>query len=104
MNEIEELSKRIDDFDNSIKKDAILEKFMKSEGAESLPIELVKKLITNDEATSNSNINMLREAMKGYKPVNKPQTTISKEDFNKMQYKDRMQLYNDNKKLYQELI
>ena len=64
--------------------------------------ELFEKMNTDNDATFNNNIEMLRNAINN-KPATVTQPTISKEDFNKMQYKDRMQLYTDNNELYQEL-
>jgi hypothetical protein len=60
MSEYEELKRQIDDMENNNKKQAILEKFMLTEDAKSLPLDLVKKLIDPDEAITNANIELLK--------------------------------------------
>ena len=64
--------------------------------------ELFEKMNIDDDATFNNNIETIRNTINN-KPANKPEITISKENFDKMQYKERMQLYTDNNELYQEI-
>lgn len=90
---------------------------IKELSTKSLPTEFSKYLIGMDAETCMSNIKefdlhwqqAIANALDGKLRGNTPKTGsgkvvgTTKEDFNKMPYKERMALYNDNQELYQEL-
>lgn len=90
---------------------------IKELSTKNLPTEFSKYLIGMDAETCISNIKefdlhwqqAIANALDGKLRGNTPKTGsgkvvgTTKEDFNKMPYKERMALYNDNQELYQEL-
>ncbi|MEG1314067.1 MAG: DUF4355 domain-containing protein [Bacilli bacterium] len=109
--EIEKMQKE------SLRKD-LTNKAIKIATDKKLPVELIDYLIGEDEEITTKNIEKLesvfgthvetlvQERLKGSSytpPSNNINTGITKEDFNKLGYSDRMKIYNENPVLYKEL-
>lgn len=60
MSELSELQREIEEVKKENARESNLKKFLKSEGADKYPIELLKVLITHDEAESKKNIELLK--------------------------------------------
>lgn len=120
MGDYENLKKEIDDMRDNNKKTDILDKFLSSEDAKTLPIELVKRLITTDQDTTNDNIEMLRKALghtgtnnnsnnNGPNPFQQgPGYNLTKQgemvtSFKKMTYAERIKISNNEPELYKQL-
>lgn len=114
-----ELEQKLANMEKEKTKAELMAKYTKTLNEKNLPSELVNFIITDNEEVINENIGkfenmfkstvdtLVQEKLKGgqYVPP-KGETTpnsIKKEDFNKMSYKERVALKNDNPNLYAEL-
>lgn len=114
-----ELEKKLESMEKEKTKAELMAKYTKTLNEKNLPSELVNFIITDNEEVINENIgkfenmfkstvdSLVQEKLKGgqYVPP-KGETTpnsIKKEDFNKMSYRERVALKNDNPNLYEEL-
>ena len=114
-----ELEQKLANMEKEKTKAELVAKYTKTLNEKNLPSELVNFIITDNEDVINENIgkfenmfkstvdSLVQEKLKGgqYVPP-KGETTpnsIKKEDFNKMSYKERVALKNDNPNLYAEL-
>lgn len=57
--------------------------------------------LTKDDATAFTGVTAVK--LQGGKPQGMGGKSVTKEDFNKMSYKERLQIYNENQALYNEL-
>lgn len=103
---------------DSLRKE-LTNKAIKIANDKKLPLDLVDYFIGNDEETTNKNLEALESVFskhietlvqerlkeKAYVPPTgeEKDNSITKEDFLKMSYQERVKLANENKELYEEL-
>ena len=115
--EIKKMKAMIEQIQNDGNKKDLTNKAFKLAEQMELPTSLVDFFVSTDEVTTVKNLEVLgnvfkahveklvSEKLKGSTPKTgsgKAEGT-TKEDFNKMPYKERMNLYNENPELYKEL-
>lgn len=117
--QIRELTDRLNQKEAAEKRQVLLNKGILHADAKKLPKDLIEFLLGDDEQSTIANIDKLdaifnpyitsqvEEKLKsGYKPSNnidKNNNTLTKEDFAKMSYKDRVNIATDNPTLYKQL-
>ena len=115
----QELENRFNLAEQGRLKETLTNKALKLAQEKKLPIELIDFVIGSDESSTIKNIDMLSaiflthdealktELLKGntYVPPtgNKTPITVTKEDFDKMTYQNRIKLLSENPELYKEL-
>lgn len=116
--ELAKLKQQLDQMQKETTRKDLTNKALKIAQEKKLPSDLIDYFIGQDEETTTKNLEALEKVFNaqvqkavetrlpnGYKPPlgDKTNTTLTKEQFNKLGYQERMKLFNDNPELYKEL-
>lgn len=117
--QIRELQERLDRADREKTKAERVAKFKDVATEKKIPSKLLDYLLADDDDTTNANLELFQNSMKDYiesevkgrlgsgeytPPTNPPKVGITKEQFSKMGYKERIEIYNNEPETYQRLI
>lgn len=116
---IQELEKKFADMEKAKARAEMVAKFKDVLTEKKIPSKMVDFLLADDEDVTNANITLFEESMKSFidegvkvrlggssytPPAGGQPTGITKEQFSKMGYKERVELMNSDPETYQNLI
>ena len=116
--EIRELKERLDKADKEKAKAEMISKYKDVLTEKKIPSNMIDFLLAQDDETTEANIELFENSMKQYietgikeklgdseytPPVGGGQIGITKEQFNKMSYKERVELFNSDPETYNKL-
>lgn len=116
--EIRELKERLDKADKEKAKAEMISKYKDVLTEKKIPSNMIDFLLAEDDETTGANIELFENSMKQYietgikaklgdseytPPVGGGQIGITKEQFNKMSYKERVELFNSDPETYNKL-
>ena len=116
--EIRELKERLDKADKEKAKAEMISKYKDVLAEKKIPSNMIDFLLAQDDETTGANIELFENSMKQYietgikeklgdseytPPVGGGQIGITKEQFNKMSYKERVELFNSDPETYNKL-
>lgn len=117
--QLRELTAKLETMEKEKARAERMAKFKDVATEKKIPSKLLDYLLTDDDDSTNSNLDLFQTSMKEYveaevkerlkggeykPPKNEGQPgAITKEQFSKMTYKERLEIYNTNKGLYDEL-
>lgn len=116
--EIRELKERLDKADKEKAKAEMISKYKDVLAEKKIPSNMIDFLLAQDDETTEANIELFENSMKQYietgikeklgdseytPPVGGGQIGITKEQFNKMSYKERVELFNSDPETYNKL-
>lgn len=116
--EIRELKERLDKADQERAKAEMVAKYKDVFNEKKIPSTMLDFLLGEDEETTGANIELFENSMKQYidsevknklgaseykPPVESGQGGITKEQFRKMSYKEKLELYNNDLETYNKL-